>query len=110
MLAGVLRHAGAAVKLTQAKVAVGDERPHAACLGERQSLPIVSFAAFGVEPVGMGRNISEQMQRMRRKARQALRGFDRANGQAPGFVELAEELARSAQRAIGPTPMLADFP
>ena len=43
---------------------MGDQRAHAARLGERQRLAIVSLAALGVEPVGMGRDVAEQMQRM----------------------------------------------
>jgi hypothetical protein len=45
-----------AIELAQAEVAVGDERTHAARLGEGQSLAIVELAAFGVESVGMSRD------------------------------------------------------
>ena len=53
-----------AVELAEPEVAVGDERAHAARLGKRQRLAVVGLAALGVEPVGMGRDVAEQMQRM----------------------------------------------
>jgi hypothetical protein len=43
-------------------VAVGDERAHAAGLGERQRLMVVGLAALGIEPVGMGGDVAEQVQ------------------------------------------------
>jgi hypothetical protein len=44
----------------------------------------------------MGRDVSKQVQRMRRKARLALRRFDRAITQAPRFVELTEQQTGAA--------------
>jgi hypothetical protein len=52
-------------------MAVGDERAHTARFGERQCLAVVSLAAFCVEPVGMGRDVAEQVQRMGREPRLA---------------------------------------
>jgi hypothetical protein len=43
-------------------VVVGDEGAYAARLGERRRLAVVSLAALGVEPVGMGRDVAEQVQ------------------------------------------------
>ena len=48
-------------------MAVGDEGAHAPRLGERQRLAVVGFAALGIEPVGMGRDVAEQVQRMGRE-------------------------------------------
>src|SRR5260370_1411210 len=59
--------AGAPVKLAEAEVAVGDEGPHAAGLGQRQRLPIVGLAVLGIEPIGMGRDLDR---------------FDAENGEA----------------------------
>jgi hypothetical protein len=39
----------------------GDEREHAPRLGERQRLAVLRLAAFGIELVGMGCNIAEQV-------------------------------------------------
>jgi D-arabinose 1-dehydrogenase-like Zn-dependent alcohol dehydrogenase len=63
---------------------VGDERAHAARLGEGQRLAVVGLGGLGVEPVGMGRDVAEQVQRMRREPGVTRRGFDRAVAQAPG--------------------------
>ena len=46
---------------------------HAVPLGECQRFPIVRYAAVGIELVGMGRDVAEQMQRMGREARLAPR-------------------------------------
>ena len=60
----LLALARAPVELAEAEVAVGDERAHAARLGERQRLAVVGLAALGIEPVGMGRDVAEQVQRI----------------------------------------------
>jgi hypothetical protein len=52
------------VELGEAEVAVGDEREHAARLGQGQRLAIVGRSALGIEPVGMGRDVAEQVQRV----------------------------------------------
>ena len=102
--------ADAAVELAQAEVAVGDKRTHAVRLGERQRLPVVGCAAFGIEPVGMGRHIAEQSQRMGRKAGLALRGFNRAIAQAPRLVEPAEQQTGATYGAVGPAAMTDNSP
>jgi hypothetical protein len=38
----------------------------------------VGLAALGIEPVGMGRDVAEQMQSMRRKPGLRRKGFDQA--------------------------------
>ena len=110
ILAGVLRLADAVVELTQAEVAVGDERAHAVQLGECQRLPVVSCAAFGIELVWMGCHIAEKSQRMGREARLALSGFNRATAQAPRLVEPAEQQTGAPHRVIGPAAMTDDSP
>jgi hypothetical protein len=87
----VLRFPNAAVELAQAEVAVGDEGAHAVQLGDCQSLPIVSSAAFGIEPVGMARDVAAQVQGMGRAAGLALGGFNRAIAQALRLVESSEQ-------------------
>ena len=52
----------------EAEVAVGNQGPHTARLGERQCLAVVGFTAFRIESVGMRRDVPEQMVRMGRKA------------------------------------------
>ncbi len=56
---GTLCLADAAVKLTHTEVAAGDERAHAVQLGECQGLPVVSGAAFDIEPVWMRCYVTE---------------------------------------------------
>ena len=51
----------APIELAEAEVAMGGERAHAARLGERQRLVVVGFTGPGVEPVGMGRDVAEEM-------------------------------------------------
>jgi len=63
VLLRLLPLARAPVALAEAEVAVGDEGAHAARLGERQGPSVGSFAALGIEPIGMGFNIAKQMQR-----------------------------------------------
>src|SRR5262245_24002704 len=59
VLLRLLALARAAVELAEAEVAVGDERAHAAWLGECERLAVVGLAALGIEPVGMGRDVAE---------------------------------------------------
>jgi hypothetical protein len=51
----------APIQLAEAEMAVRDERAHAARLGERQRLAVEGLAALGIEPVGMGRDVAEQV-------------------------------------------------
>ena len=69
MLSSLLPFAGALIQLAKPKMAVGDEGPHAARLGKRQCLTVVGLAALGVEPVGMGGDVAEQLQRMTPRTR-----------------------------------------
>ena len=89
MLAGLVALARAPGELAEAEVAVRDERSHAARLGERERLAVVGLAALGIEPVGMGRDVAEQVQRMGRVPGVTLRGFDRVIAQAPRLVVAA---------------------
>jgi hypothetical protein len=80
-LAGLLELARAPVELPQTEATVGNERPHAPGLAERQG------AALGVEPVGMGCDLTEQTQRMGGDATGAC---DRAFSQTPRLVQPPE--------------------
>jgi hypothetical protein len=62
MLVRLLPLARAPIQLSEAEMAVRDERAHAAGLGESQRLAVVDLAALGIEPVGMGRDVAEQVQ------------------------------------------------
>ena len=90
MLAGLLTLACAPIERAEAEVAVGDEGAHAARLGEGQRPAVVGLAALGIEPVGMGRDVAEQVQGMGRESELGRRGFDRAVAKASPVVELAE--------------------
>ncbi len=91
MLLRLLALAGAPVELAEAEVAVGDERAHATRLGEGQRPVIVGFAGLGVEPVGVGRDVAEELVRVGRGSGVARTELDGAIGQAPGLVEPAEQ-------------------
>ena len=98
ILPGELWLTDAASELPQAEVAVGDDGPHAVQLGECQRLPVVGGAAFGIEPVGMGCDVAEQMQRMGRKA-----GLAAERIQPPGRPGATLRRAgRAADRRVPP--------
>jgi hypothetical protein len=97
VLLRLLPLAGAPIELAEAEVAVGDERAHAARLGEGPRLAVVGLAALGIEPIGMGRDVAEQMDRMGREPDVARGGFDRSLAQAPRFVEPAEQQTGAPQ-------------
>ena len=58
---------------------MGDERPHAARLGEGQRFSIV-VATLCIEPVGMGRGVADQVQCMGHEPAMLRREFDHAVG------------------------------
>src|SRR5262249_59820073 len=72
-------------------------------LGEGQRLAVVGLAALGVEPIGMGRDITEQVERMGRIPRLTRRELNRAVAQALRVVETAEHQRGSTQRLIEPS-------
>src|SRR5439155_12222146 len=110
ILPRVLRLADAVVELGQAEMTVCDERAHAVQLGECKRLPVVGCAAFGIEFFGMGRDVPQQLQRMGRKARLALRGFNGTTAQATRLVEPAEQETGATRRVVGPAAMTDDPP
>ena len=79
--------ARASVEPAEAEVTVGHEGAHAARFGEGQRLAVVGLAALGIETVGMGRDVAEQVQRMGREPELTRRGFACALAQAPRLVE-----------------------
>ena len=87
----------------EAEVAVGDERTHAAPLGERERLAIVGLGLvpLGVGPIRMGRDVAEQVQRVGREARVRGRIEEGALGQATGLVEPAEQQRGPTQGVAG---------
>ena len=108
MLLRLLLLAGAPVELAEAQVAVGDERAHAAGLGECPRLAIVGRSALGVESVGMGRDVAEQVLRMGRGPGVRRRIFDRAVAQASRLVEPAEQQSGTTQRLVAPAAIEPD--
>jgi len=78
-------------ELAEAEVAVGDEGTHAAWLRKGQRLVVMTLAALGVQPIGMARDVAEQVQSMSREPGLTWRGFDCAVAQAPCLVEPAEQ-------------------
>jgi hypothetical protein len=81
---------------------VGDDRAHAARLGKRQRLAVVGLAVLGIEPVRMGGDIAEQMQRMGREPGVRRRIFERAVGHALGLVEPAEQQSGTPEPMVVP--------
>src|SRR4029450_10959837 len=93
VLLHLLALARALVELAEAEMAVGDERGHAGLVGERRGLLVVSLAALGVEPVGMGRDVAQEMLSMGSRPWMTRRVFNRTLCQASGLVEPAEQQA-----------------
>src|SRR5262249_30907553 len=96
------------VKPAQTEMAMGHERAHAARFGERQGLAIVNRAAVGVEAVGQGGDVAQQMLSRGRVARMMLRGFDRELAQASRLVEPPEYQTGTRERVIIPASMEDD--
>src|SRR5262249_24343993 len=107
-LPSLLWLAGAAIERAQAQMAVGDKRAHAVRLGERQRLLVVSYAAFSIELVGVGSQVTEKMQRMGPKTGVALRGCDRAIAQVPGLIESSEQQTSATDCNVSPATMTND--
>src|SRR5439155_22048213 len=96
------------IESAETEVTMGDEWTHAVSFGERQRLAVVSFGPLGVESVGTGRDIAQQVQRMGREAGMARREVDRESCQAPRLVDAAEQQSGPAQRVVGPGEMRHD--
>jgi hypothetical protein len=62
-------------------VAVGDERAHAAGLGECEFVEIVRLAEVGVEPVGMHGDVAEQTQRKSSRSAESAKVSAQASAQ-----------------------------
>ena len=77
MLLGLLLVlAGAPEEPAEAEVAVRDERAHAARLSQGQRIVVAGLAGLRLEPVGMGRDLSQQVPGMggRRRAHDTIWG------------------------------------
>jgi len=59
----------------------------------------VALAARGVEPVGMGRDVA--LQGVGPETGVTRRGFERAGGHPPRFIEPAEQQTGASQRVVG---------
>ena len=86
---------------------MGDERAHAARAGKRQRLAVVGLAELGIEPVGMVRDIAEQVVRMGGEPGVRWRVCERAVAQAQHLVEPAEQQGGPTERKVG-LPVEAD--
>ncbi len=105
MLAGATWIAGAAMKATQAEMAMGGERPHAARFGERQRCLVVSGGTFGIEVIRMNCQIAENASCVSYEAWLALRGFNRTICQTPRLLKPTEQEAAASYRVIAPATM-----
>ncbi len=89
-------------ELAEAEVAVGDEGAHAAGLGERERVTVVGLSSLGIEPLRMGRKITEQVPRIGRESEQRARGIKRPLGQMARPITTAEHDTGATQTM--PTP------
>ena len=103
VLLRLLALACAPVERAEAEMAVGDERAHATRLGEGQRLAVVGLAALRIEPVGVGRDVTEQEERMGCEPGLTRRELKRAVAQALRVVETAKHQRGSTQPLIEPS-------
>jgi hypothetical protein len=61
----------------------------------------VGLAALGIEPVGMGRNVAEQVERVGREPGVMRRVFEGAVSPTPRLVEPAEYQTSTTQPVVG---------
>src|SRR5262249_52717641 len=92
----------------RAWIGVGNWRGHAVRLGERQRLLVVSYAAFSIELVGIGCQVTEKMQRMSPKAGLALRGLNRARAQLPRLINPPKQQTSATHCVVAPAAMTDD--
>ena len=102
--------AHAPVEFAEAKVAVGDERAHAARLGEGQRVGVVDLAALGIEPVGMGRDVAEQVVSMGRVSGLMRRRLERALAEALRLGKPTEPQTSATERMVGPAMIVDESP
>src|SRR5215475_13751665 len=81
----------AAVEPAEAEVAVGNERAHAARLGEGQRLGVVGLSALTIELIRMSGEVTEQMSRMGCESRETRGGFERALAQMLCLAEPTQQ-------------------
>jgi hypothetical protein len=70
---------------------VGNERAHVPRLSEGQGLTVVGLTVLGIEPVGVRRDVAEQVERVRGEPGVRLREFHCARAQALRLTELADQ-------------------
>src|SRR5215831_1585823 len=87
---------------------MGDERAHAAQLGEGQRLLVVGHAAFSIDFFWNDWAPTEKMQSMGPKAGLVLRGYDRAIAQVPRLLESSEQQTSATDCKVGPATMTKD--
>lgn len=97
---GFLPLASVLVELAEAEVAVGDKGTHAA--GPRERLTVLGLAEPGIDPVGMGRNVAEEVQHMGRELGVTCRKLKRAVAQAPRRAGRAADRCASANGSPSP--------
>src|SRR5262252_1060312 len=90
-------------------MAVGDEGAHGELFGQGEGLTVMVFGDHGIESVGMGRDVAEEVQRVGRKAALSRKGCGNAVDEATRLVEPAEQQTGATQREAGPGAM-ADEP
>jgi len=92
--------AGAPEEPAEAEVAVSDEWAHAARLGQGQRVVVAGLAGLRLEPVGMGRDLSQQVPGMGQEPALGWRGVDHPVAEPPRLVEPAEQQTGAAQGAV----------
>jgi len=84
----------------EAAVAVGNERAHTASLSEYERFTVVGLAALSIAPVGMRRDVAEQVLSMGREPGLTYKRFNCALTQTPRLVEPAEQQTGATERLV----------
>ena len=79
------------MKPTEAEMTMGNERPHAAGLGECQRCLVVSGGALGFEVIRMACQIAEKISCVGYEARLVPGGIDRTICQVPRLLVAIEK-------------------
>ena len=81
-------------------MAMCNEGTHPARLGQRQRPAVVGLTLFDVELAGMGRQVTEQMQRVGRETRMGLRIFKGKTHKPLCVIEPAQKEGGTSQPSI----------
>ena len=100
----------APMKPAEPEVAVRNERPHSAGLGERQCPLVGRLPARGIERVRIGRDLGAQVERVGQVAGPDRRAVKRVTAEPSRILRPAEEQVAAAEGVVHPYGVAGDLP